>query len=70
MNKLAYYFIRLYQVLFGWKPKTCRFTPTCSEYGLEAYRKHTFFRATVLTLKRILACHPFNKHCGHDPVPD
>ena len=48
---------------------TCRFHPTCSNYVIEAYQKHSFYRATILSIKRILKCHPWGP-CGHDPVPD
>ena len=47
----------------------CRFTPTCSAYGLEAIQKHGPWRGGWLTLKRLLRCHPFTP-CGCDPVPD
>ena len=46
----------------------CRFVPTCSQYGLEAFQRHTFFRAFWLTVKRIARCHPYSKG-GYDPVP-
>ncbi|RMH26596.1 MAG: membrane protein insertion efficiency factor YidD [Planctomycetota bacterium] len=46
----------------------CRFHPTCSRYGLEAYRLHGPVRGSLLTLRRILRCHPFVKG-GYDPVP-
>jgi hypothetical protein len=47
----------------------CRFTPTCSQYALEAVDKHGAFKGGVLTLKRISRCHPFGK-MGFDPVPE
>ena len=47
----------------------CRFTPTCSAYGLEAIRKHGPWKGGWLTVKRLLRCHPFTP-CGCDPVPD
>ena len=47
----------------------CRFTPTCSAYGLEAIQKHGPWKGGWLTLKRLLRCHPFTP-CGCDPVPD
>ncbi|MFZ0369878.1 MAG: membrane protein insertion efficiency factor YidD [Halobacillus sp.] len=50
-------------------PPSCRFQPTCSEYGLEAFKRFGFFKAAYLTIKRILKCHPFHKG-GFDPVPD
>ena len=47
----------------------CRFTPTCSAYGLEAIQKHGPWKGGWLTLRRLLRCHPFTP-CGCDPVPD
>ncbi|MVN21946.1 membrane protein insertion efficiency factor YidD [Mucilaginibacter arboris] len=61
--------IRLYQILLS--PilgASCRFTPTCSQYGLEAIRKYGPFKGGWLTLKRIGRCNPWGGH-GHDPVP-
>ncbi|MDG1386113.1 MAG: membrane protein insertion efficiency factor YidD [Flavobacteriaceae bacterium] len=49
-------------------PPSCRHTPTCSQYGLEAFEKHGLFKGFYLTLKRILNCHPWAKG-GYDPVP-
>lgn len=61
--------IRLYRVtlspLVGGQ---CRYEPTCSRYGLEAYRLYGPWRASSLTLRRILRCHPFARG-GYDPVP-
>ncbi|MBE6704046.1 MAG: membrane protein insertion efficiency factor YidD [Ruminococcaceae bacterium] len=48
---------------------SCRFVPTCSEYAIEAYRVHGFFKGTYLTVWRILRCNPFCKG-GFDPVPE
>ncbi|WP_074587687.1 membrane protein insertion efficiency factor YidD [Pedobacter antarcticus] len=61
--------IRLYQVLLSpLLGASCRFTPTCSQYGIEAIKKHGPFKGGWLTLKRIGRCHPWGSH-GHDPVP-
>jgi len=49
-------------------PPSCRFTPTCSQYALDAYKTHNFFYATWLSVWRILRCNPFVKG-GYDPVP-
>ena len=49
-------------------PPSCRFTPTCSEYGVEALRKYGPIRGVWLTIKRIGKCHPWGPH-GYDPVP-
>jgi uncharacterized protein len=61
--------IRLYQILLSpLLGAQCRFTPTCSAYGAEAIRKYGPFKGGMLTLKRILRCHPWGSH-GEDPVP-
>lgn len=46
----------------------CKYYPTCSQYGLDAYTKFSFIKASLLTLWRILRCNPFSKG-GFDPVP-
>jgi putative membrane protein insertion efficiency factor len=61
--------IKLYQVtlspLLGTK---CRFTPSCSQYAIEALKKYGIFKGSWLTVKRISKCHPWGGH-GYDPVP-
>ncbi|RXZ53795.1 membrane protein insertion efficiency factor YidD [Senegalimassilia faecalis] len=49
-------------------PSCCRFVPTCSEYGLIAFRRYGFAKGLRLTVKRILRCRPGGPH-GYDPVP-
>ena len=49
-------------------PPTCRFTPTCSAYALEALAKHGPWRGSWLALRRLLRCHPWGGS-GYDPVP-
>jgi uncharacterized protein len=49
-------------------PPSCRFTPTCSEYAIEAIQKHGAWKGTLLAVWRILRCNPFCKG-GYDPVP-
>ena len=61
--------VHLSRLLIGsWKPPTCRFDPTCSQYALDALRWHGAIRGTWLTARRLLRCHPFTE-AGHDPVP-
>lgn len=48
---------------------SCRFYPSCSAYGLEAIEGRGALYGTILTIKRILKCHPFNAG-GYDPVPE
>ncbi len=49
-------------------PPSCKFTPTCSQYGLEAIERFGAFKGGFMTLWRILRCNPFSKG-GYDPVP-
>ena len=49
-------------------PPSCRFTPTCSEYALQAFRKYPPYRALWLTLRRLSRCHPW-WGSGYDPLP-
>ena len=69
---LSYLFIGLIKVyqytispLLG---ASCRYTPSCSQYGIEALKKYGPFKGGYLTVKRILSCNPWGGH-GHDPVP-
>ena len=73
ISKLFYYFfigiIRFYQMAISpHLPASCRYTPTCSQYGLEAIKKYGPFKGGWLALKRILSCHPWGGS-GYDPVP-
>lgn len=61
--------VRVYQaVLSPYLPSACRYTPTCSQYAIEAICKHGAVRGGWLGLKRISRCHPWGGH-GYDPVP-
>ena len=70
MKYIPMFFIRLYRRFISPLKgrSSCRFTPTCSEYALEAYREWGFFAGTALAVWRILRCNPFGKG-GYDPVP-
>ena len=61
--------VKFYQLCISpFTPPSCRFTPTCSQYGLEAIQKYGAFKGSLLALWRILRCNPFS-HGGYDPVP-
>lgn len=61
--------IRFYQRFISpFTPASCRFQPTCSHYGIEALKTYGIFKGSILTLKRILKCHPWGPS-GHDPLP-
>lgn len=50
-------------------PPSCRYTPTCSQYTIEALKKHGPLRGLFLSVKRILRCNPWGGS-GYDPVPE
>jgi len=61
--------IRFYQqAISPYLRPSCRYTPTCSQFYIEAVKKHGPFRGSYLGIKRILRCHPWGGH-GYDPVP-
>ena len=61
--------IRFYQrAISPYFPPCCRYTPTCSQYALEAVKKYGPFKGGYLDLRRILRCNPFHPG-GYDPVP-
>ena len=56
-------------LLSPWLGSSCRFTPTCSAYSLQALERHGAGAGTYLTLARVVRCHPWCEG-GHDPVPE
>lgn len=60
--------VKFYQLLPLRSHSMCRFTPTCSNYMIEALKKYGTFKGLHLGIKRILRCHPKGKS-GYDPVP-
>jgi len=62
--------IKFYRAAISpFKPPTCRFYPTCSAYGLEAFQRFGAIKGAYLTIKRISKCHPFHPG-GVDYVPE
>lgn len=57
------------EIISPWKPRTCRFDPTCSLYAMQALRHHGALRGSWLTARRLIRCHPFCAP-GYDPVPE
>ena len=69
MRRFLIGLIKAYRLLLSpWLGTSCRFTPTCSAYGLQALAMHGAAAGSYLTLKRIARCHPWCQG-GHDPVP-
>jgi uncharacterized protein len=56
------------KIISPYLPQSCRYSPSCSQYGIEAIKKHGPFKGTWLAIKRILSCHPWGGS-GYDPVP-
>jgi len=61
--------VKMYQWLLSpYLPNTCRYTPTCSNYAIEALKVHGPIKGLILGTKRIVSCNPWGGH-GHDPLP-
>lgn len=69
LGRLFVVLIRFYQYAISpYLMPSCRYTPSCSEYGADAINKHGPFKGGWLTLKRFLSCNPWGGS-GYDPVP-
>ena len=68
IKKIFVKLIEIYQFFSKYKPKVCRFYPTCSQYTKEAIIKYGVIKGGFLGIKRISKCHPLNPG-GYDPVP-
>lgn len=68
MKKILIYLIKLYQKIPGPWHKLCKYTPTCSQYAIDAIKIHGSLKGSALAFWRILRCNPFSKG-GYDPVP-
>lgn len=70
ITRLLIFPIRCYQrYISPLTPPCCRYTPTCSQYAVEALQKHGPIKGLYLAVKRLLSCNPWGGH-GYDPVPD
>ena len=68
-QRLLLALIRFYRgAISPYLPRSCRYTPTCSQYALEAVQNYGALKGGWLALRRILRCHPFHPG-GYDPVP-
>lgn len=69
MRKVVLFLIRVYQrTISQVLPPTCRFVPSCSEYGYQAIARYGILKGGWMALCRIARCHPFHPG-GYDPVP-
>ncbi|HTB06717.1 MAG TPA: membrane protein insertion efficiency factor YidD [Bacteroidia bacterium] len=71
LSKFFILLIKIYQkAISPWLMPACRFTPSCSQYSIEALQTHGAIKGGYLSVKRILSCHPFSHKHGYDPVPN
>jgi putative membrane protein insertion efficiency factor len=69
MRRIIILIIRGYQyVISPYLAPSCRYTPSCSNYSIEAFQRFGFIRGLILSVRRIFSCHPWH-HGGYDPVP-
>jgi len=67
-KRIALIFVDIYRKTSPYRPKRCRFYPTCSDYSYQSIEKHGFIYGIYLAVMRIIRCHPLNKG-GYDPIP-
>ncbi|RTZ93483.1 MAG: membrane protein insertion efficiency factor YidD [Deltaproteobacteria bacterium] len=69
IKKIAIWGLTFYHHLVSpFLPPACRYTPTCSQYAIEAIQRHGLLHGGYLAVRRVLRCHPFHPG-GYDPVP-
>jgi putative membrane protein insertion efficiency factor len=69
LAKFLVILVRGYQMFISpWLPPACRYTPSCSQYAIEALQRHGALKGTWLAARRLARCHPFRAG-GYDPVP-
>ena len=69
MTLIIIYLVKAYQVTISrLLPRTCRFTPSCSQYTMDAMKNHGFIKGIIISIFRILRCQPLCNG-GWDPVP-
>ena len=69
MKRILIALVKFYRVAISpSRPPCCNYTPTCSQYALEAIEKYGALKGGYLAFRRILRCNPFHKG-GYDPVP-
>ena len=69
LNQILIGLIKFYKYgISPYLPRSCRYTPTCSQYSIDAIKKYGPLKGSYMGLKRILRCHPWGGH-GYDPVP-
>lgn len=70
MNKLIIILISAYKYFISpLNPPCCRYTPSCSVYAIESFKRYNLAKAAFLTIKRICRCNPWGGN-GFDPVPE
>lgn len=69
MRQILIALIKLYRYAISpYLAPSCRYTPTCSSYAIEAIERHGIFRGSWLAMRRVSRCHPWHE-AGYDPVP-